>query len=298
MSKLLSVKGLTKVYFGIPAVDHVDFSIEKGTVCGLLGPNGAGKTTIMKMLVGLLEKTEGEIHYDEGVKVNYLQDVPEFYEFYTVEEYLSFVLDLYHVKAGKAERIRDMMEELGLTQYKNLRIKKLSRGNRQRLGIAAAVISGPDLLILDEPVSALDPMGRKDVFDLLGKLKGKMTIIFSSHILTDVERLCDHVLMLDRGKLLYGSAMKDIQLSDNILSIRFLSKEDCWRFAGFMPAANVIDDTSAELTTDHLSDVQNEVFALLAREKLGVESVQTKKYTLEEVFIKEVQRSGKSQNAL
>ena len=191
MSSILRLDKVTKMYDDKVVVSNASFEVEKGKVYGLLGPNGAGKTTIMKIIMNVINCERGSVECSDGLKIKYLQDVPQFYEFYTINEYLNFILDISHYKKDKG-------------------IKKLSRGLRQKVGIASTIIDEPDVLILDEPVSALDPFGRKEMFDIIVSLKGKVTIIFSSHILTDIERVCDHVLLINKGKIILDKDIKDI----------------------------------------------------------------------------------------
>ena len=228
MSKILTVNNLTKKYGEKIVLNGISFSLEKGEVCGFLGPNGAGKTTTMKIIVNLLEKTSGDIIYDDNIKISYLQDVPEFYDFYKVNEYLEFLLSLNNDKNLK--RIDEILSLVGLNKERDKQIKKLSRGLRQRLGIASSIINNPDILILDEPVSALDPMGRKEIFDLIEKLKGDMSIIFSSHILSDAQRICDQVIIIDNGNILLDKKIEEIALNNNILTIDFINEEDVKSF--------------------------------------------------------------------
>lgn len=288
MSKILTVNNLTKKYGEKIVLNGISFSLEKGEVCGFLGPNGAGKTTTMKIIVNLLEKTSGDIIYDDNVKISYLQDVPEFYDFYKVNEYLEFLLSLNNDKNLK--RIDEILSLVGLKKEQDKQIKKLSRGLRQRLGIASSIINNPDILILDEPVSALDPMGRKEIFDLIEKLKGDMSIIFSSHILSDAQRICDQVIIIDNGNILLDKKIEEIALNNNILTIDFINEEDVKNFKKSYKKDIDINKNIVEIETSDINNTQFEIFNILSKNKINVNSISIKKNSLEEIFVSEVKR--------
>lgn len=288
MSKILRVENLTKIYNSTKVLNNVSFEIEAGSVVGLLGPNGAGKTTTMKIIMDLIPKTSGHVIYDSNISIIYLQDVPEFYDFYQVKEYLKFILELNRFKGDKKSKIDETVKLVGLETELNKRIKSLSRGLRQRLGIASSIIMNPDVLILDEPVSALDPIGRKEVFDLIGRLKGKISIIFSSHILSDIERICDHVILLDKGSILLDKPMSDIQLDDRVLVIEFSESEAVQTFMDEWKEETEVQGKTLSIMTKNLTQTQNKVFEILYQKGLVVESVHLKKVNLEDVFLKEV----------
>lgn len=289
MTKVLEVKNLTKKYKNKKVLDNVSFSLEKGSVCGFLGPNGAGKTTTMKIIVGLIDKTSGDVIYDKNIVISYLQDVPQFYEFYTVYEYLEFLFNL----KGNADKkkIDDVLELVGLSNYKTHIIKKLSRGLRQRVGIASSIINEPDILILDEPVSALDPIGRKEIFDLIGKLKGNMTIIFSSHILSDAEKICDQVIIIDSGKILLDKKINEISLNNNTLKIEFIDEKDLSKFKKKYKKELRDYDNVIEVESNDINSLEQDIFKILMENKIVVNSISIKKNTLEEIFISEVSKN-------
>ena len=290
MTKILEIKNLVKKYGSKKVLDDVSFSLEKGCVCGFLGPNGAGKTTTMKIIVGLLEKTSGEVIKQDDVSISYLQDVPQFYEFYSVYEYLDFLLDLKN--DDDKSRIDKVLELVGLSKHKSTIIKKLSRGLRQRVGIASSIINKPDILILDEPVSALDPIGRKEIFDLIDKLSGNMTIIFSSHILSDAEKICDQIIIIDSGKILMNKKVNEIELDNNILKIEFNNEKDLNKFVKkYKDVLNKYDNT-VEIEAVDIKKTQEKIFNILLELSLVVSSISIKKNTLEEIFISEVSKNA------
>ena len=266
MSSILRLDKVTKMYDDKVVVSNASFEVEKGKVYGLLGPNGAGKTTIMKIIMNVINCERGSVECSDGLKIKYLQDVPQFYEFYTINEYLNFILDISHYKKDKDSRINEVLELLNLVEYKDKGIKKLSRGLRQKVGIASTIIDEPDVLILDEPVSALDPFGRKEMFDIIVSLKGKVTIIFSSHILTDIERVCDHVLLINKGKIILDKDIKDITLEKNTLVVNFKNRDDLMKIKEKLEYPSCFSERikdSLEIDCEDVSKCQKDIFKLL-----------------------------------
>lgn len=212
----VSIRGLVKSFGGVRAVDGLDLDVPRGSVLGFVGPNGAGKTTTVRMLLGLAEPTAGDLSV-LGVRpraalrrIGYLPDVPGYYPWMPAEEFLRFIASLFGLTGADADaRVSALLDMSGLAGVRT-RIGGFSRGMRQRLGIAQALVNAPELLVLDEPTSALDPMGRKDVLDMIDQLRGRTTVLFSSHILSDVERVCDRVAILDHGRLRAQGTLKDV----------------------------------------------------------------------------------------
>jgi ABC-2 type transport system ATP-binding protein len=209
---LIEVESLTKVFGDTPAVDHVSFHVEKGEILGFLGPNGAGKTTTMRMLTGYLPATSGKARIggfdvaDQSMEVRkrigYLPETPPLYTDMTVESYLDFVARIKRVpSAERSQRVERSMEMAHITDRRRELIHHLSRGYRQRVGIAQAVVHDPDVLILDEPTAGLDPKQIIEVRQLIKGLAGTHTIILSTHILPEVSMTCDRVLIINRGKI-------------------------------------------------------------------------------------------------
>ena len=218
--------GLCKSYDTINAVKSLDLSIKKNSIVGFLGPNGAGKTTTIKLLLGLTRPTGGSatVFGHDIVKdsieirkrVGYLAQDPCFYEYMTARETLRFVARFYFSGPQHAieQRVTDTLTNIGLEHHADRPIRGFSTGERQRLGIGQACINSPDLLILDEPASSLDPMGRRDVLELLLELRQQTTVIYSTHILDDVQRVSDMVAILNRGQLVSFSPIEQL-LSGN-----------------------------------------------------------------------------------
>lgn len=218
---VLNINQLTKRFGDKEVLKGIDLSVKAGGIYGFIGQNGSGKTTTMKAVLGLLKPDGGEILVC-GEKVNfgetktnrhigYLPDVPEFYTFLTAREYLQLCGDSLEMdRAEIGKRSEELLELVGLSHEKH-RIKGYSRGMKQRLGIAQALLGRPKLLICDEPTSALDPMGRKEILDILLSVKDQTTVLFSTHILTDVERICTDVAFLHDGKIAMQGSVAELK---------------------------------------------------------------------------------------
>ena len=210
MTNAISMGGLTKHYKGVQALTDLTLDVPAGTVYGFLGPNGAGKTTAMKVIAGLVRATAGSASVN-GVTVSpagthrrhlgYLAQDPRFYGWMTGRETLRYVARFRGIGADRERQINDLLGRVGIADAADRRTSTYSGGMRQRLGIAQALVGRPAVILLDEPVSALDPIGRKDVLDLMRELKGETTVFYSTHILDDVQRVSDHVAILDHGRL-------------------------------------------------------------------------------------------------
>lgn len=295
MESILRLQNVSKVYGDKVVVNNVCLEIEKGSVCGLLGPNGAGKTTIMKMIMNEIKCDRGYISYDSNLKIKFLSDVPNFYEFYTVEEYLEFILDITGYESNKEVRVEEVLGLLNLKDHRDVKIKKLSRGLRQKVGIASIIIDEPDVLILDEPVSALDPIGRSEMFDIILKLKGETTVIFSSHILNDVEKICDHIILINKGKILLNDNISNLSLNKSVLLVKFKSREELLTFKEDLDLECKFCqsiENCLEIEGEDILSVENKVFSLLAKKNVLVDSVSILKDSLEDVFLREVRNNG------
>ena len=209
---MIEVQDLTKEYSSVKAVDHVSFSVNKGEILGFLGPNGAGKTTTMRILTGYMPATSGTARvagYDVFTdslevrrRIGYLPEAPPVYPDMTVADYLDFVARIKNVPAEKrAARVNDAMEKTNITDKREQIIKRLSRGYKQRVGLAQALVHDPDVIILDEPTVGLDPKQIIEVRHLIKGLAGEHTIILSTHILPEVSMTCDRVVIINKGKI-------------------------------------------------------------------------------------------------
>lgn len=218
---ILEIKNVSKQFGTKVVLDQLNLSLPEGVIYGFVGENGAGKTTTMKLILGLEAANQGDI-FVKGEKVTFgatktnritgfLPDVPAFYGYMTAKEYLTFCGEITGLnKQLLKQKVSETLTLVGLAEDKR-KISGYSRGMKQRLGIAQALLNDPELLICDEPTSALDPSGRREFLDLLASLRGRMTILFSTHILTDVERICDYVGILDDGKLKVSATLEALK---------------------------------------------------------------------------------------
>ncbi|MFB1081502.1 ABC transporter ATP-binding protein [Jeotgalibacillus sp. JSM ZJ347] len=203
---MITVKDLTKTFGSFTAVDQLSFSLATGRTTALVGPNGAGKTTALHMISGLSTPTAGKIEFeapvaDQRQQIGFLPQYPSFFNWMTAKEYLVLAGRLgKKTKQETTKKADELLERVGLAEHAGKKIGGFSGGMKQRLGIAQALIHSPKILLLDEPVSALDPAGRKEVMTLLKELKKEVTILYSTHVLHDAQVLCDDVLMMNKGK--------------------------------------------------------------------------------------------------
>lgn len=239
---ILTINKISKSFGEKKVLKEISFSVPEGSIFGFIGQNGAGKTTTMKMILGLLKIDQGEIKVcNEKVSfgqnttnryIGYLPDVPEFYDFMTPLEYLVLCGKVTGMsKSDALKRGKELLEKVGLAGEKK-RIRGFSRGMKQRLGVAQALLNSPKLLICDEPTSALDPMGRKELLDILVEAKKDTTILFSTHILSDVERICDQIAFIHDGELVLQGNLDEIKSrhAGNDMEIEFHDKKDLQTF--------------------------------------------------------------------
>lgn len=247
---VLTFSHVSKAFGSHQVLKDLTFQVPEHTIYGFVGPNGAGKTTSMRMALGLCAPDSGEItlcqrtvrpgNPPKGSAVGYLPDVPEFYGYMTPSEYLDLAGSIAGIpKREKREQIRRLLDLVGLEDSK--RIRGFSRGMKQRLGIAQALLGNPRLLICDEPTSALDPLGRKEILEILLKVRRTTTVIFSTHILSDVERICDSVGVLFDGRLVFSGTLEEVhRIPRNPgFLIEFSTREEAGRFLSLMPGGRI-----------------------------------------------------------
>lgn len=298
----LVIKNLAKGFGHHQVIDGLNLSVPQGSVFGFIGQNGAGKTTTMKMVLGLLEADAGEItlfdqpvHYGQdnfSRTVGYLPDVPEFYNYMSPKQYLALCGEVLGMeKAALQERSVEVLQLVGLTGVEK-RIGGFSRGMKQRLGIAQALLARPKLLICDEPTSALDPVGRKEILEILEEIKGTTTVLFSTHILSDVERVCDHVAILHGGKIAATGTLAQIraQHGQSSLSLVFGNGEDLSAFKAYEPLADLMPAAREQglqllLQQENLQQVQRRVILALGDTGLCPRAIEFLEPSLEELFL-------------
>lgn len=238
MMDAINIENLSKSFGTHRVLDSLDMAVPAGSIFGLVGENGAGKTTIMKIILGLLAGDGGSIRiFGEDISassttIGYLPDVPSFYGYMNAIEYMTLCGKIGGIEAGKLKsRTTELLDLVGIGNVKT-RISNYSRGMNQRLGIAQALIAEPDILICDEPTSALDPSGRRDILDIIRDQGGETTVIFSTHILTDVERICDQVALLHHGRIVMSGSIEELERShrSNEIILEFGSAGDRTRF--------------------------------------------------------------------
>lgn len=301
----LKIEHLNKSFAGHPVIDNLTFSVPENTIYGFLGQNGAGKTTTMKMVLGLLKPTSGTISvcgeavtYGEtrtNRNIGFLPDVPEFYNYMKPAEYLSLCgeitgLDRKTITAKSDE----LLTLVGLDQAKK-RIGSFSRGMKQRLGIAQALLHEPKLLICDEPTSALDPVGRKEILDILLSIKGKTTIVFSTHILSDVERICDHVAVLHKGSLALNGTLTELKQGhcQDTVQIEFYSNEDLLLFTENKAVQILLQnaeqkETTITLKSNNITKTTEQIYQAISFLKIYPQRVELSEPTLENLFMEVV----------
>jgi ABC-2 type transport system ATP-binding protein len=204
----LTTSGLSKDYGITTALSNVSINVEAGSVYGLIGPNGAGKTTLLSMLAGLRTPTRGSLDI-KATEIGVLPDTPQFDRWLTGREVVALARSLGATEVPE-QRIDEVLTAAGLREAASRKVGGYSRGMLQRLGLASTVVSEPDLILLDEPAAALDPRGRREVLDLVSQLRGRATVIFSSHILDDVEEVCDAIGILASGELVYEGSLRNL----------------------------------------------------------------------------------------
>ena len=300
MTSAIETIGLTKAYRGVPALDSLDLTVDEGSIFGFLGPNGAGKTTTVRMLTGLTHPTAGvvkllgkrvQVGDSVGSSVGYLPDVPGFYDWMTGREFLRFAGNLFGIGPAQLGTRVDMLLDLaGLVDVKT-RIGGYSRGMKQRLGIAQALVNAPRVLVLDEPTSALDPIGRKEVLDMLASLRGRTTVFFSTHILADVDRVCDTVAILDRGKLVVRASIDDLKTRYRSHKLVLEVSDGADALAseiaaqGWASAVTRAKNGQIEVTVSDMDAAQHRIPALVAARGIGLSRLEAGEVQLEEVFV-------------
>lgn len=299
MKTLLHMQGLTKEYGKEKAVDDVTFSLNKHTSTALIGPNGAGKTTILSVLAGLLKQTKGSIVFDGEITedfrkvIGFLPQYPKFYSWLTALEYTEMTAKLsgVDVKIARLEAEKTL-EFLGLGDAKKKKTGTFSGGMKQRLGLAQAIVHKPSLLLLDEPVSALDPIGRREILNLLKELQASTTILYSTHILNDAEEMTDQLLFLRKGKLVEQGSLREVheKYANPVYKMYFSSSEEAARFVELSPWSARQEDSIAFIHIEEAKPLMNEVLRVLSDSNLSLSKVERATASLEEIFLQVVDK--------
>jgi len=292
---MLRITGLHKRFGDKEVLRGLDLSVPEHSIYGFIGKNGSGKTTTMKTVLGLLRADSGEIivngekvvygQTDTNRYIGYLPDVPEFYSFMTAKEYLRFCGEITGMsRADIEERTRELLTLVGLADETH-RIKGFSRGMKQRLGIAQALLSRPKLLVCDEPTSALDPVGRKEILDILLAIKDQTTVLFSTHILSDVERICTDVAFLKDGVVNIGGKLSDIKTRyrSNEYMIETENDSDTVILRNAFPEVKEIDRNKVTFSENKYS--ASEILRFVADHRISLLKVERLEPSLEDLFM-------------
>ncbi len=293
----IQVKNLLKEYGEQKAVNQLSFTASKGEIVGFLGPNGAGKSTTMKIITGYLQPTAGEawvcgINVNESPleskkKIGYLPELNALYYDMYVREYLSFIAGLHQLSDTKAA-VEKVIETVGLTPESKKKIGQLSKGYKQRVGLAAALIHEPEVLILDEPTSGLDPNQIIEIREVIRKQGQDKTVLFSSHILQEVEAICDRVIIINKGNLVADDTLTNLRksASGEVVSVSF--KETVERsLLEKLPAVKELIKNEAnnwQLATHDSDQLRKQILALALQHNLNIVSLQSENQSLEDIF--------------
>lgn len=303
--EVLKLEHLKKSFGTLPVIKDVSFSVSDNSVFGLIGKNGAGKTTTMKMILGFLKPSSGEIHvcgekvvYGGAVTnrcIGYLPDVPEYYGYMNPREYLKFCGQIAGMKPDMIkQRIDELLPMVGLDGA-NRRIHGFSRGMKQRLGIAQALLVKPKLLICDEPTSALDPVGRKEILDILSLAGRQTAILFSTHILSDVERICNQIGILNKGKIELQGDLENIKnvYRKDTLRLELGEKDGARKFSETLNQLSFVSESTVHenTVTVSLSDARTQghkILELVLSEQIPLIKYEVLEPSLEDVFLEVV----------
>jgi len=294
----ITVNNVTKIYGSQKAVNNISFTVGKGEIVGFLGPNGAGKSTTMKMITGYLQADEGSITVcDEKVSVNNLlskkkigylpESNPLYYDMY-VREYLYFIGNV-HALSGLKLKVEEMLVTVGLKLEANKKIGQLSKGYKQRVGLAAALIHNPEVLILDEPTTGLDPNQIIEIREVIKRLGKDKTVLFSSHILQEVEAICNRVIIINKGNIVADDALENLQkgnTAQQVVTVIFKESIANHLLSQIKQINSItaIDPFHFKLATTDAASVKKQLLQLSVDNNLNIVSLQSAEHSLEEIF--------------
>ena len=308
----IEVKNLLKVYGEQKAVNNISFKVDNGEIVGFLGPNGAGKSTTMKIITGYLQQTAGEaivagINVSEDPlttkkKIGYLPEANALYYDMYVREYLEFISEIHKIPArqpggqNKKSTIENVIQLTGLTVESKKKIGQLSKGYKQRVGLAAALIHDPEVLILDEPTSGLDPNQIVEIREVIRQQGKNKTVLFSSHILQEVEAICDRVIIINKGEIVANDKLSNLQRGSkdkHVVKVSFKEAVDM-SLLEKLNEVSIVEELQAsnfKLQTSNPEAVQKQILELSLRNNLNIVSLQSENQSLEEVFRSLTQKS-------
>ena len=293
----IEVKNLLKVYGDQKAVNNISFKVDKGEIVGFLGPNGAGKSTTMKIITGYLEQTGGSTYVcgqnvsenplEAKKKIGYLAELNALYYEMYVREYLLFIAELHGIK-NKKSKVEEVIALTGLTIESKKKIGQLSKGYKQRVGLAAALIHDPEVLILDEPTSGLDPNQIIEIRDVIKNQGLNKTVLFSSHILQEVEAICDRVIIINKGEIVADDKLSNLRnrSSSNVVKVNFKDPVDKYLLQNLSLATSVKSDEANNwlFETDNPEQLRKQILELSLQHNLNIVSLHSESRSLEEVF--------------
>lgn len=286
---LLTVKELTKSYDGTLAVDRVSFAIEEGTATALIGPNGSGKTTTLSMIAGLLKETAGSISRDFQSGIGFLPQYPQFFPWLSALEFTEMAAQISGVDSKKVrQQSINTLEFVGLSAAMNKKTGTFSGGMKQRLGLAQAIVHQPKLLLLDEPVSALDPTGRREIMNLLKSLQQDTTILYSTHILNDAEEMTDQLLFLKQGKLVEYGSLTEVKKrhAEPRIRLRFDTEQAAALFENRQLWKMGRNKNIIDIPFTEAGPTMQQLLGALADNDSGITGIEKQNASLEEIFLK------------
>lgn len=315
---MIEIKNVSKKYGNFIAVDNISFNIKKGEIVGLLGPNGAGKSTTMNMITGFIEQTEGEIKvggYDilknpkqAKKQIGYMPEGVPLYNDLTVKEFVSYMADLKEViKKEKKDKVQKVIEQTDLRNVQNKLIKNLSRGYKQRVSLAGALVGDPEMLILDEPTVGLDPKQITEIRNLIKGLGKTHTIILSSHILSEISQICNKVIIINYGKIIAEDTPKNLEekvKKQNQLSVTVEDKETkieevTKQIKGIKEMKLVKDNEDGTkeyvISVNENQDIRKEIFERYAKNNITIFELKKNEATLEDAFMKLIEEKQKEE---
>jgi len=294
----ISVNKLSKHYGSQKAVNEISFTVNKGEIVGFLGPNGAGKSTTMKMITGYLEADSGDIEVcgipvlmdcaDTKKKIGYLPEANPLYAEMYVREYLGFIAGVHKIQDASSQ-IEEVIQTVGLTPEANKKIGQLSKGYKQRVGLAAALVHNPEVLILDEPTSGLDPNQIIEIRDVIRKLGQNKTVLFSSHIMQEVEAICDRVIIINKGNIVADDRLQNLQRSltgAQFVTVEFKAVVDIDLLRNLKDIIEVknVQNSIFSIQCSNAETVKKQLLQLSIEKNIDIVSLQSESQNLESVF--------------
>ncbi|HET9746252.1 MAG TPA: gliding motility-associated ABC transporter ATP-binding subunit GldA [Chitinophagaceae bacterium] len=294
----IQVKNLLKLYGEQKAVNNISFTVNRGEIVGFLGPNGAGKSTTMKIITGYLQQSGGEAYVcginvaDDPLatkkKIGYLPELNALYYDMFVREYLAFVAEVHHVEKAKS-KIESVISLTGLTVESKKKIGQLSKGYKQRVGLAAALIHDPEVLILDEPTSGLDPNQIIEIREVIKNQGKDKTVLFSSHILQEVEAMCDRVIIINKGEIVANDKLSNLKRGNegsHVVIVQFKEPVDkhLLESINHVTAADETSPMNFKLRTPNPEAVRKQILELSLQHNLNIVSLQSESQSLEDIF--------------